>query len=735
MSAEHSTPTEESFEAPESPRYECSICSKRYKRREHLFRHTSTHTSQRPYQCTSCDGAFQRADVLKRHLRTCDGGASRANTRRRACDRCVRQKKACSSHQPCHSCAKRGAQCWYSTETGGSSRQTPQNQKRTQQDQQTSVETVPKQEETTCTQMTPTPATTTAMMPWGLTMEDLQNFGTSPVDTFFDPASIQYPSAGWPDFSALAPEPPATFEPPVAHDTPRKSLHFLDKFTSHTGLVSSFDCGTLEQREQVATSLDRQTSAQLQQRIMAMPTLSMDMPSPLLLESMSDSSSTSDIPLDWFNDPLSLKTHEILLLIEEVVTIKPRNSAVTLDWSSALKDSCLQFFSPSNIRRFLALYWAMWHPNVNFIHRPTFDLLAAKPTLLAAMALIGACVSPDMPDNEDARTWFNCVEEMVFIDDDFNNDLTCQSMGNMVIQRRKIQAVQAAYIVCLYQNWEGSDASKSRIRRYRFATLVSTARDIGITAAQHLNYGAQGRHEFEWKEYAAREELIRVFTWIFLLDTAFVIFNNLPPRMVIKEMRMHMATPESCFQATTADECHQQIQLFLPARSIYWTISFRGSFEAICKDELPVTIRQLLASLGPSNLFALTSAIHSQIFQFRSAVGGFQLRAPIRNALTHWRDIWHTFSSTFPQGITPHTTIEDPHIQPEDLWRRMGFFRFAPEYWLLANLMADRLAASRTETGLGPLDEGPLDPILNQYDQTSMRQINDLIMGFQTFQI
>jgi hypothetical protein len=65
----------------------------------------------------------------------------------------------------------------------------------------------------------------------------------------------------------------------------------------------------------------------------------------------------------------------------------------------------------------------------------------------------------------------------------------------------------------------------------------------------------------------------------------------------------------------------------------------------------------------------------------------------------------------------------------------MGFFRFAPEYWLLANLMADRLAASQTENELEPLDEGPLDPILNQYDQTSMRQINDLIMGFQTFQI
>lgn len=83
-------------------------------------------------------------------------------------------------------------------------------------------------------------------------------------------------------------------------------------------------------------------------------------------------------------------------------------------------------------------------------------------------------------------------------------------------------------------------------------------------------------------------------------------------------------------------------------------------------------------------------------------------------------------------------TIEDPHIQPAEMWTRMGFCRYAPEYWLLAQLMADRLAmlgTSQQVNELEPLEEGPLDPILNKYDQTSMRQVNDLIMGFQTFQI
>lgn len=374
-------------ETSEYPKYECSLCLKRYKRREHLFRHIGSHTSQRPYQCNSCDGAFQRADVLKRHLRTCDGGVSRASTRRRACDRCVRQKKACSSHQPCHSCAKKGAQCSYSTDAGSSSRLS----------QHSSTKDTPKDQDLN-TQFTnppspPSTSTFNTMMPWGLTMEDLQNFGTSPTNTFFDPASMQYTSPTLPDFSVLPFEGPATFETPVSSDTPRKSLHFLDKFTSNTGLVSSFDCGTHEQREQIAARLDQQILSELQQRIMSMPALGMDIPSPLIMENNSDTSSTSDLPLDWFNDPLSLKTHEILLLVEEVVTIKPRNSSVALDWSSTLRDACLQFFSPSNIRRFLGFYWAIWHPNVNFVHRPTFDMLAAKPTVLAAMALIGEAVS------------------------------------------------------------------------------------------------------------------------------------------------------------------------------------------------------------------------------------------------------------------------------------------------------------------------------------------------------
>lgn len=121
--------------------------------------------------------------------------------------------------------------------------------------------------------------------------------------------------------------------------------------------------------------------------------------------------------------------------------------------------------------------------------------------------------------------------------------------------------------------------------------------------------GARGTHKVGCSACISLLPLTidRVFTWIFLLDTAFVIFNNLPPRMVIKEMKMHMATPETCFQALSADECHQQIQIHLPINSAYWSLSFRGAFEALSKDSMSPIMCQAIADLGPLNLFALTS--------------------------------------------------------------------------------------------------------------------------------
>ncbi|RKK96926.1 hypothetical protein BFJ71_g7496 [Fusarium oxysporum] len=691
--------------------FACPRCSKTYKRREHLQRHAASHSSLRPHRCSFCGQSYQRADVLKRHAVTCQTKvrtgevSATAPSSRRACDLCVQQKKACSTGQPCEHCRRKSVQCIYSFSNGvvtESNLLVGLDEK--QYDDETNLPTVVFGDDTL--------------------FDYLGNY-TSVSDMLQGSDNNQ----DWLDFINLA---AGHFQ--VIPTSPQTHLdnytfHFLDNFTRRSGLVGSFDCGTFEQRVQVEAS-HRPGEGQgclttELDELVHLNGSSRDLPRPQ--------------PLD-LHDPLIIQTHQILLDIKEVVTVKPRNSVVELEWSTVLEQTCIQFFSPHNLRKYLSLFWHIWHPNVNFVHRPTFDPVTSKSILVACMALIGASVSPSKTDNEQAKIWFNCVEEIVFTDDDFCNDpLNNQDtlLLNPIQNISKIQALQAAYMVCLYQGWEGTEANKRRIRRYRFSTVISMARDFGIMSARHPDYSTCLYDRFDWRDFAAREQLIRIFLWIYLLDHAFVIFNNLPPRMVIKEMSMHMAFPEAAFQASTSTECARELQNWHLRSTLLRNITFREVVESFCGRSFSSDMRRLFADLGPLNLFAVVSAFHALIFQHQNSFGGHDQLQAVRNALDNWKSAWETYSDEFSFS-PPHVMVDRHNVATENLWRRVGFMRHSPEYWLLGKLLIDRLSSDSfgsLESTVPDASGSAHEPILTRYDQTSMLQVNDLITGFQNVHI
>jgi len=164
----------------------------------------------------------------------------------------------------------------------------------------------------------------------------------------------------------------------------RYSFDFLYNFTSRTGLLVSFDCATENLRIQVLSAI-------LQAQTAADPLV--EAADPVDLATTPEAFTQTPV----LQDPLVLKTYEILLGVKEVVTMRPRNSPVTLKWSPALEQQCLQFFSPRNIRKFLGIYWEVWHPNINFMHRFSFNPANSKHALVASMALIGKAVSEAIP--------------------------------------------------------------------------------------------------------------------------------------------------------------------------------------------------------------------------------------------------------------------------------------------------------------------------------------------------
>ena len=50
--------------------YQCKICSKSFKRKDHLTTHMMTHTGDKPYKCSICDKSFAHKSNLKNHQTT-----------------------------------------------------------------------------------------------------------------------------------------------------------------------------------------------------------------------------------------------------------------------------------------------------------------------------------------------------------------------------------------------------------------------------------------------------------------------------------------------------------------------------------------------------------------------------------------------------------------------------------------------------------------------------------------
>ena len=54
----------------------CTLCSRRFRRQEHLKRHyRSLHTHEKPFECSDCGKKFSRSDNLSQHQRTHGSGA------------------------------------------------------------------------------------------------------------------------------------------------------------------------------------------------------------------------------------------------------------------------------------------------------------------------------------------------------------------------------------------------------------------------------------------------------------------------------------------------------------------------------------------------------------------------------------------------------------------------------------------------------------------------------------
>lgn len=94
-------------------------------------------------------------------------------------------------------------------------------------------------------------------------------------------------------------------------------------------------------------------------------------------------------------------------------------------------------------------------------------------------------------------------------------------------------------------------------------------------------------------------------TYIFLIDAALTILHNSPPRMVVSELKMDVACPESCFQAESAQDCIKEVRAWAQTRFWKNRISVVSVVRRVCQKTIDDDLVQEYSHLGTLNLFTM----------------------------------------------------------------------------------------------------------------------------------
>ena len=177
--------------------------------------------------------------------------------------------------------------------------------------------------------------------------------------------------------------------------------------------------------------------------------------------------------VEWLADPLFVKTKEIWDEFRMMIGKQNGEDPGIANLTPSTSAKCLEFFCPSNIRNYLKLFWDRWYRHTPIIHKPTFDATKTPCLLLATMVLLGAFMSQNEQDASGARDWLEIAEESIFKDKWMSSRLVNSVDDRDVSNRARVALLQAAYFICILQNWEGGDNAKTRIRRSRHGMLVA----------------------------------------------------------------------------------------------------------------------------------------------------------------------------------------------------------------------------------------------------------------------
>jgi hypothetical protein len=127
-------------------------------------------------------------------------------------------------------------------------------------------------------------------------------------------------------------------------------------------------------------------------------------------------------------------------------------------------------------------------------------------------------------------------------------------------------------------------------------------------------------------------------------------------------------------------------------------------------------------------MFTMISALYVLTFSLEKSLPhtiGAAETTSIQTGLQHWKELWPSTARDAELTGMAHQSSSALHI-----WKRVGFIRHAPEYWLLTHLILDQML-KRTHNPTSMLNSTVNTNRVGMCEEGEMTQINALISKLQ----
>ena len=208
-------------------------------------------------------------------------------------------------------------------------------------------------------------------------------------------------------------------------------------------------------------------------------------------------------------------------------------------------ESSAAFFTVSNFRECIEVFFQREQLLATIIHKPTFRPDQADPSLLLAIAVSGSAYIHYRQGNNAGPASF--VLTLREIAEKYIFHRVEQLLGSTTSAdaQQSLELCQAAYIIETLQSCVKNAKIRQRLITKCHPMLVDLLRDLDIIRTRH-------EPDQDWTMFVRKESRIRLAHWAFINDGWFTLFSNHPPAMTFFDMTGHLPCRDELWNADRA---------------------------------------------------------------------------------------------------------------------------------------------------------------------------------------